>query len=115
MPDACQGKFFPYTDFTGFVVPEQQCITTDKPVIVQGCHHGNKLPGCFFQDGGGGYKKQVVHVDDIRPEFRNGKFKGFGRSSIIYCIFQGNQFLKQGMPPIKIVRRKMLGNDSAVL
>ncbi len=26
-----------------------------------------------------------------------------------------NNFLKQGMPPIKIVRKKMLGNDSAVL
>ena len=26
-----------------------------------------------------------------------------------------NNFLKQGMPPIKIVRRKMLGNDSPVL
>ena len=26
-----------------------------------------------------------------------------------------NNFLKQGMPPIKIVRKKMLGNDSPVL
>ena len=26
-----------------------------------------------------------------------------------------NEFLKQGMPPIKIVRRTMLGNDSPVL
>jgi hypothetical protein len=26
-----------------------------------------------------------------------------------------NSFLKQGFPPIKIVRRAMLGNDSPVL
>jgi len=26
-----------------------------------------------------------------------------------------NKFLGQGMPPIKIVRKKMLGNDSPVL
>jgi uncharacterized protein (DUF885 family) len=55
------------------------------------------------------YTLGKLEILKLREDYRKMKGSAFSLQEF------HDRFLKQGMPPIQIVRKKMLGNDSPVL
>jgi len=55
------------------------------------------------------YTLGKLEIMKLREDYRKARGSAFSMEEF------HNKFLSQGMPPIKIVRRAMLGNDSPVL